>query len=572
MNVRHLLWSSLCAVALCAGVLAGSQISPMFTYQGVLKSSGAPYNGTADLRFTLFDAAVGGNAVASPIAVNAVQVTDGLFKADVYVDTPAINGDERWLGIEVRTPSNGGAGPYTALSGRQHLTPVPHALFAANALHVSGQQDGVVWFNNESNAFNGSSLAIDNNTLRVDPVNHRVGVGTDTPMASLHIRNGSSGIAQPDPDSTVVIENVWTNYLSMLTSTGYPSGILFGQAGASNQQATAGMIFNGPNAANGLDFRTGGDQSRMVIDNWGNIGIGTSTPAVPLEVSGDSGAALVQVSNPQVGAAAMRFSQPAHSWVVGQNESFSGIDFSIHDETSNTFPFVIDNQTGNVGINTTSPTDVLSVRGSGTAITAYDGYVQTRLFSSAQTAKGYVGTSSPTGFVLRTWDQDRMIIDANGNVGIGTLTPTQLFSVNGTAGKPGGGSWATFSDERLKTNVHDLDGALDSLLALRGVTFEYKDPAAINERPGEHIGMIAQEVEQVFPQWVSQSSSDGYKQLAFSGFEALTVEALRDLRNEKDAEIGALNERIAALTQTNSQLQARLAALERLVQQRTPEN
>src|SRR5207249_1214499 len=37
-----------------------------------------------------------------------------------------------------------------------------------------------------------------------------------------------------------------------------------------------------------------------------------------------------------------------------------------------------------------------------------------------------------------------------GNVGIGTAAPTQLLSVNGTAGKPGGGTWDVFSDERLK--------------------------------------------------------------------------------------------------------------------------
>ena len=59
--------------------------------------------------------------------------------------------------------------------------------------------------------------------------------------------------------------------------------------------------------------------------------------------------------------------------------------------------------------------------------------------------------------------------------------------------------------------------------------------------------MIAQEVEQVFPQWVSQSSPDAYKQLAFSGFEALTVEALRDLRSEKDAEIAHLRQQVAHL-------------------------
>ena len=45
--------------------------------------------------------------------------------------------------------------------------------------------------------------------------------------------------------------------------------------------------------------------------------------------------------------------------------------------------------------------------------------------------------------------------------------------------------------------------------------------------------MIAQEVEEVFPDWVSEGGH-GYKTVTFRGFEALTVEALRDLREEKD--------------------------------------
>ena len=157
---------------------------------------------------------------------------------------------------------------------------------------------------------------------------------------------------------------------------------------------------------------------------------------------------------------------------------------------------------------------------------------------------------------------NRLTVQANGNVGIGTESPTALFSVNGTANKPGGGTWAVFSDARLKKNINDLDGALDSLLALHGVTFEYKDPASINETPGMHIGMIAQDVEKVFPQWISETSN-GYKQLSFSGFEALTVEALRDLRNEKDAQIAQQSSRISALESENAALRQRLDAIEK---------
>src|SRR5205085_1336888 len=81
---------------------------------------------------------------------------------------------------------------------------------------------------------------------------------------------------------------------------------------------------------------------------------------------------------------------------------------------------------------------------------------------------------------------------------------------SGTAIKPGGGAWAAPSDARLKKNIAPLDGALDRLLQLRSVTFEYKDPAATQQLPGRRTGFIAQEVEGVFPEWVGEQA-DGMK-------------------------------------------------------------
>jgi hypothetical protein len=107
-----------------------------------------------------------------------------------------------------------------------------------------------------------------------------------------------------------------------------------------------------------------------------------------------------------------------------------------------------------------------------------------------------------------------------------------------------------FSDARLKHDITPLEGSLDRLLALRGVSFIYDDPAAINELPGKRIGMVAQDVERVFPDWV-QTGPSGYKSLTFRGFEALAVEAMRELRAQN-----------AELRVQSADLQARLERLE----------
>jgi hypothetical protein len=181
----------------------------------------------------------------------------------------------------------------------------------------------------------------------------------------------------------------------------------------------------------------------------------------------------------------------------------------------------------------------------------------------------YVDGSDTNKWKLVTGGGVRITVMQNGNVGIGTTTPDAPLSVSGVADKTGGGSWAVFSDIRLKKNIEPLRGALNRLLELRPVTFEYKDPQSIHEAPGVQIGMIAQEVEKVFPDWVD-TAHNGMKRLSIHGFEALTVQALRELRAEKDAKIAELeaaNDRmrgdLTAQKETTARLEARLAALEK---------
>jgi hypothetical protein len=141
---------------------------------------------------------------------------------------------------------------------------------------------------------------------------------------------------------------------------------------------------------------------------------------------------------------------------------------------------------------------------------------------------------------FRTAETERMRIAQNGAVGIGVIAPPGvLLAVNGNAAKPGGGSWAVLSDARLKRDLRPIDGALEQMLGLQGRRFSYADPERFGWLPGEQTGFVAQEVEEVFPSWVSEDE-EGIKSVSVIGFEALAVEALRELRAEKDAEIAAL--------------------------------
>lgn len=106
-------------------------------------------------------------------------------------------------------------------------------------------------------------------------------------------------------------------------------------------------------------------------------------------------------------------------------------------------------------------------------------------------------------------NNDLVRIQQNGNVGIGTTSPSFLLEVDGSAGKPGGGSWSDSSDARLKKNIHPIDGrqALDVLNQLQGVSFEWVNPG--EHSAGTRARLIAQDVEKVFPDWVEEYEVQG---------------------------------------------------------------
>jgi hypothetical protein len=113
------------------------------------------------------------------------------------------------------------------------------------------------------------------------------------------------------------------------------------------------------------------------------------------------------------------------------------------------------------------------------------------------------------------------------------------------------GSWSGPSDARLKKNVATLSEALSRVLALRGVSFEWRR----DEFPDKHfsdapqIGFIAQEVEPVLPEVVS-TDPEGFKAIDYSKFAPLLVEAIKSQQAVIEAqrqELAEVKERLARL-------------------------
>lgn len=110
-----------------------------------------------------------------------------------------------------------------------------------------------------------------------------------------------------------------------------------------------------------------------------------------------------------------------------------------------------------------------------------------------------------------------------GKVGIGTLTPAVTLDVVGPVQAT---SFLYSSDSRLKMNIREIPNALDRAQKLRGVIFEWKNKTSA-ARAGDQIGLIAQEVEKIFPEAVI-TTANGMKSVEYGNLVAPLIEALKE--------------------------------------------
>jgi len=152
-----------------------------------------------------------------------------------------------------------------------------------------------------------------------------------------------------------------------------------------------------------------------------------------------------------------------------------------------------------------------------------------------------------------------MYIGENGNVGIGTTSPSQRFTVyNGfTTGTYTTAGWLHSSDARLKTNISQIDNALDKVLQMDGVYFDWKDK---DEK--QQVGLIAQDMEKVLPEVVNQDDQ-GFYSVSYGGVVPVLIEAIK----EQQENIKEQQEIINSMQDQNEDLQKRLDKLEKMIQQ-----
>ena len=336
-----------------------------------------------------------------------------------------------------------------------------------------------------------------------------VGIGTSAPDASalLDVSSTARGFLPPrmtttdvgniaTPADGLMVYDTDTDTLKLRANGAWVS---LGTGGTSTQWTT-----------------TGSD----IYYNTGNVGIGTATPARLLHIATGASDTFARMSTDSTHAAQFEFIRGTTGSYIGPAGGSAGFDLWTYEDipfrlaSNNTERMRIDTS-GNVGIGTTNPSVTLDVYGdivsNGSNMwrfhTPDDG--RTTLYF------GYGANGVVTGWPFS--------FETNG-----TLT------IAGNAFKPGGGSWAASSDARLK----DIDGpyqhGLSSIVRLNTVRFHYKKDNP-REEPSDRqfVGLIAQDVQKVFPEAVSERA-DGYLDLDTTPINFALINAVKELKAAND--------------------------------------
>lgn len=319
-----------------------------------------------------------------------------------------------------------------------------------------------------------------------------------------------------------------------------------------------------------------GSSSKFFVGSTGKIGIGTSTPAFPLDVAGslslarfgNSNAVWIGSNSPAVGFNAY-FDANAFAWKYGSagtagliyNDT-GGLTFQAGPSAAADAPFSL---TSNRRM-TIKPTGTVEIPGI-IKSTATGGGVDFQVPGLYYNGVKWIdGSGTMQAHIFRYGLVDNNLYVSNG--GLSDLIGVYLA--------PSATSWTSTSDESLKSDIEPVTGILDKIRKIRVVSYNMAslstDSATgkivVRESPKrrmkngtvikQQIGSIAQDWLANFPELVVEpQTGNQYYGLDYDRIGVVALGAAKELNTlvaQKDAEIKALNARLAALEQTVQQL------------------
>lgn len=282
--------------------------------------------------------------------------------------------------------------------------------------------------------------------------------------SDINYTAGNVGIGTASPTGKLNVVQNGTPIIGQFTRTDAGQGLVIAadSSGPYFRPTASGAVrFN--NSANSVEY--------MRIDSSGNVGIGTSSPAAPLDIQSDTGAAAINIRGRASG-------------------DISSISF--YNNANSTQQFYIQSRSAYTMLNTvvnsymafaTNNTEVVRMPSTGGLRVACENFANQP-------------SSSNWGIELNNTSASSVFFGQ----GTGTETHINFGNRNGIRGSiqttSGGTSYNTTSDYRLKENIAPMTGALNKVAQLNPVTYNWKIG-------GNGQGFIAHELQEVVPEAVT---------------------------------------------------------------------
>jgi hypothetical protein len=566
-------------------------VPPLLNFSGVLTDGNSkPLTGTVGVTFSLYQEQQGGPPLwletqnVKPNSTGRYTVVLGSTTSQGMPANIFAVGEARWLGVQMQGEAEQPrillmSVPYALKAGdAETLGGKPASAFmvasgdpsfgnssSVNTITGTGKKDYVpLW---QTTTKLGSSKLFQNTA-------GDFGIGTTTPAANLDV-NGTSDIR---------------NTLTLFPNGGAPTlsviGTAFSVSNTGLVSFVSGQTFPGTGTitgvAAGTDLTGGGTSGSVTLNldttkvpqlNAANTFTGNQMVNGNVSTTGLMTASGYQIFSQMFdyglyarGNAFLGFAGPGYAGgayldndtgvgVQALSSNTEGIDntavgsSALYSNTTGVYNTASgsgalnDNTTGSY--NTAGGVLALSQNTTGYRNTAYgEGALSGNLTGTNDTVLGYaadVGSGNLTnatavGANAMVGESNALVLGCiNGvnncstsvKVGIGTATPSNIFTVGQGAGHAIADGWDTYSSRRWKANIHTLRGALEKVEHLRGVSYDLK-------ANGKHeVGVIAEEVGAVVPEVVTwEENGEDARSVDYTRLTALLIEATKEQQRE----------------------------------------
>jgi hypothetical protein len=318
--------------------------------------------------------------------------------------------------------------------------------------------------------------------------------------------------------STGIDDNATSTAITIDSSENVTVGTGFLTLGTENSVEGRIDLTNETSTGTGVRLRTNGNSYL----NGGNVGIGTSSPASARGIAGsvlhisDTPDAALRITD--TGGSDFEISAETNTWLgtVDDTDLILGANNSERIRITNG---------GNVGIGTSSPSYNFEVSGGsseGFVLRSTNSYqVGMSLRYNTNTIAARWCTHASMAGVSSTDVSSGFYVDNGQNFNIGFGTVVKVY-VTPSGDLTAVGNITAYSDERIKENISEIPNALDAVDAIRGVTYTRTDTKE------DGVGVIAQEVEEVFPELIHESN-DGIKSVNYNGLVGVLFAAVKEL-------------------------------------------